>query len=63
MSDEFEGPRMFNFRCTDGFLEKLDKWRRQQPGRIPSASQAARTLVLKAIEADELATEKMEHRT
>ncbi len=39
--------------CTKRWADRIEDWRRRQPGRIPTWSEAVRILVERAMDADE----------
>ena len=39
--------------CTQRWSDRIEDWRRQQPGRIPTFSEAVRILVEQALDAGE----------
>lgn len=38
--------------CTPRWADRIENWRRQQPGRIPTWSEAVRILVEQALDAE-----------
>lgn len=38
--------------CTQRWADRIEDWRRQQPGRIPTWSEAVRILVEQALDAE-----------